>query len=496
MLRVHHLVRAAALLSLTCLAAQAQSPLEGLDLARLKPYTAMRSSSNNADLGSNDDSKRLPAGETLILADVDGPGAITHIWMTLAANEYAWPRLLRLRIYWDNSSFPSVDAPLGDFFAVGHGLERKVDSLPVRCSSDGRSRNCYWPMPFRKHAKVTVTNEGKRGVGLFYFQVDSRKQDKIPADVAYFHAHYRQAIPAPPGRNYVIADIKGTGHYVGTVLSVVQNRTGWFGEGDDMWFVDGETKASLQGTGTEDFFNDAWGFREATGPYYGITVADGQGVGARSSAYRWQIPDPVPFKKSLRLEIEHKGWTFNDETDGSVRSGFEERSDHFSSVAFWYQMELKPLPGVPSGYARMPYGNATQIEAEDLLDKVKTEKGEASIQKDVLWTKDIIFFRAEGVGSSLSIPFDAPRDGTFEVTTQLVHSFDYGNYEAYLDGKALGGVQKAYAAETYASHDHILGRAKLKAGPHELMFKAVGKEPVSTGYYLGVDNIVLAKIAE
>ncbi|HEY3269486.1 MAG TPA: glycoside hydrolase family 172 protein [Armatimonadota bacterium] len=494
MSRVHRLFLAAALLPLACLAAHAQSPMDGLELARLKPYTAERSSSNNADLSSNDDSKRLPAGQTLTLADVDGPGAITHIWMTLAANEYAWPRLLRLRIYWDNSPFPSVDTPLGDFFAVGHGYERKVDSLPVRCSSDGRSHNCYWPMPFRKHARVTMTNEGKRGVGLFYFHVDWRKQDSIPYDVAYFHAHYRQAIPAPPGRNYVIADIQGTGHYVGTVLSVVQNRTGWFGEGDDMWYVDGETTASLQGTGTEDFFNDAWGFHEATGPYYGITVADGQGVGARSSAYRWQILDPVPFKKSLRLEIEHKGWTFNDETDGSVRSGFEERADEFSSVAFWYQKELKPLPDLPAGYARTPYGNATVIEAEDLLSKVKTEKGEAEIQKGLDWTKDLIFFKGVGVGSSLSIPFNAPTDGAYEITTQLVHSYDYGTYQASLDGKPLGEPQKAYAAGTYASLDHILGRAKLAAGPHELTFKAVGKEPASTGYYLGVDNIVLAKL--
>lgn len=495
MIRVRSLVLAMGC-SMVGFAAGAQSPLDGLDLARLKPYIAGRSSSNNADLNSNDDSKRLPAGATLTLADVEGPGVLTHFWMTLAANEYAWPRLLRLRIYWDNNPFPSVDVPLGDFFATGHGMERKVNSLPVRCSSDGRSRNCYWPMPFRKHARVTVTNEGKRGVGLFYYQVDWRKQDKIPDDVAYFHAHYRQAIPAPPGRNYLIADIQGTGHYVGTVLSVVQNRTGWFGEGDDMWYVDGEEKASLEGTGTEDFFNDAWGFREDTGLYYGITVAEGQGVGARSSAYRWQIPDPVPFKKSLRLEIEHKGWTFHDETDGSVRSGFEERADHFSSVAFWYQKELKPLPDVPAGYARAPYGNAVQFEAEDVLEQIVTEKGSAEIQRDILWTKHAVFFQAEGIGASLSVPFEVPSEGFYEITTQLVHSYDYGDYQPYLDGKPLGSERKTYAVDTYASHDHILGRARLTAGKHTLMFKAVGKDARSTGYYFGLDNIVLARIPE
>jgi hypothetical protein len=349
-------------------------------------------------------------------------------------------------------------------------------------------------MPFRKHARVTVTNEGERGVGLFYYQVDWRKQETILDDVAYFHAHYRQDIPAPPGRNYVIADVQGTGHYVGTVLSVVQNRTGWFGEGDDMWYIDGETKASLQGTGSEDYFNDAWGFREDTGPFYGVTVAEGQGVGARSCAYRWHVPDPVPFTKSLRLELEHKGWTFNDETDGSVRSGFEERADNFSSVAFWYQKELKPLPDVPAGYARTPYGNATQIEAEDVIGKVKTTKGSAEVQRDILWTKHAVFFRGEGVGASLTIPFDATAEGQYELTTQLVHSYDYGNYQAYLDGKKLGGVLKTYAADTYASHDHILGRTTLTVGSHTLTFKAVGKEAASTGHYFGVDNIVLAKL--
>lgn len=496
MSRYHGFVLTCALALSFAGAAIAQNPLDGLELARLKSYKALRSSSNNADLMSNDDSKRLPAGQTLTLLDVDGPGAVTHIWMTLAANEYAWPRLLRLRIYWDNSPFPSVDAPLGDFFAVGHGFERKVDSLPVRCSSDGRSRNCYWPMPFRKHARVTVTNEGKRGVGLFYFQIDWRKMDRIPDDVAYFHAHYRQALPAPPGKNYLIADIQGSGHYVGTVMSVLQNRTGWFGEGDDMWYVDGETKASMEGTGTEDYFNDAWGFREATGPYYGITVSEGQGVGARCCAFRWHVPDPVPFKKSLRLEIEHKGWTFNDETDGSVRSGFEERADYFSSVAFWYQKELKPLPDVPAGYARTPYGNAVQMEAEDVIDRIKAEKGEFEVQKDILWTKHAVFFRGEGVGSSLSIPFEAPSEGTYEITAQLVQSYDYGNYQALVDGKPLGEVQRPYALETYASRDHVLGRIRLTAGTHELTFKAVGKEPASTGYYLGVDNIVLARLQQ
>ena len=141
--------------------APAQTALDWYDLSRLKDFSAHRSSSNNPDRASNDDSKRPIAGETVVLADLDGPGVITHIWITVAANEYGWPRLLRFRVYYDGSATPSVDAPLGDFFAVGHGVEKPVDSLLIRDGSSGRSRNSYWPMPFRRHCRITVTNEGR-----------------------------------------------------------------------------------------------------------------------------------------------------------------------------------------------------------------------------------------------------------------------------------------------------------------------------------------------
>ncbi len=157
-------------LSLAALAGCAQAPAPALSdpfrLAEPKNFTAHRASSNNPDWRSNDDSKRPIPGETTVLADLEGPGAVTHIWMTIADNEYGWPRLLRLRIYYDGSPTPSVDAPIGDFFAVGNGFEGEVESLMVRDSSDGRARNCYWPMPFRKSCKITVTNEGRRRVTM------------------------------------------------------------------------------------------------------------------------------------------------------------------------------------------------------------------------------------------------------------------------------------------------------------------------------------------
>ena len=308
------------------LSAASASP-QPVDLSRLpetRDFRARRSSSNNADWSSNDDSKRPIPGETVTLADLTGPGVVTHIWLTVAANEYGWPRLLRLRAYYDGSRVPSVDAPIGDFFAVGHGFERPVESLVIRASSEGRSRNSYWPMPFRKSCRITVTNEGRRRVSNLYYHVDWKKVPSLLPGAAYFHARYRQALPASGPQPYEVLEVHGRGHYVGTVLSVVQAEAGWFGEGDDFFYVDGEKKPSIEGTGTEDYFNDAWGLRVDSGPYAGASVAEGTGLGSRMTAYRWHLADPIPFAKSLRFVFEHRGWTFN--ADGSVKSASGERT--------------------------------------------------------------------------------------------------------------------------------------------------------------------------
>src|SRR4029079_7139491 len=154
---------------------------------------------------------------------------------------------------------PSVDAPVGCFFAVGHGFERPVDSLVIRASSGGRSRNSYWPMPFRKSCRITFTSEGRRRVSNLYYHVDWKKVRSLSPNVAYFHARYRQALPASGDSPYEVLDVHGRGHYVGTVLSVVQAEAGWFGEGDDFFFVDGEKKPSIEGTAPKDCLHHAWG---------------------------------------------------------------------------------------------------------------------------------------------------------------------------------------------------------------------------------------------
>jgi len=495
-----------------CLAAPialAQEPgiPDPFGLLKPQPYVAARSSSNNPDPDSNDDSQRPIPGETTTLAELQGPGSVSHIWMTIADNEYGWPRLLRLRVYYDGSPEPSVDAPVGDFFAVGHGFERKVQSLMVRDGSEGRSRNSYWPMPFRKSCRITVTNEGRRRVANLYYQVDWQKLRALPADTPYFHARYRQALPNSGGRPYEVLSVTGRGHFVGTVFSVVQAEAGWFGEGDDLFYVDGEAKASLEGTGTEDYFNDAWGLHVSEGAYTGVPVAEGTGLGSRMTAYRWHLADPVPFTKSLRFVMEHKGWTFA--ADGSVKSAFGERTDLISSVAFWYQQGIATgQPEVPYGPARLPQGNALQIEVEKSLAEVKAERGKASLSPDLFWSKDVLLFEAEGPGARVEIPFDVPEAGDYELYAELAQGSDYGVYTALLDGKkAEAAVLEhepgadvitqtqfdGYAPETYVGAAYPIGWPRLAKGRHTLTFVCVGKREGSAGYVLGVDDFVLAR---
>ena len=184
------------------------------DLARLKNYTAHRVSSGNRFVGSNDDSKRIMPGETLLMADLTGPGVVDHIWLTVADNEFAWPRLVRLRVYYDGKKTPSVDVPLGDFFGVGHGYERNVDSLPVRDSSYGRAHNSYWSMPFRKSCRITVTDEGKRPVTMFYYHVDWQ-HPVLAKNTAYFHGYYRQERASCGGEELRISQCQRAGALCG-----------------------------------------------------------------------------------------------------------------------------------------------------------------------------------------------------------------------------------------------------------------------------------------
>ncbi|MGB2905533.1 MAG: glycoside hydrolase family 172 protein [Candidatus Aminicenantaceae bacterium] len=320
-------------------------PLNAQDLLRTlgrqQDFKSHRVSSFDRS-GGNNDRLAIAPGKTAVLAEIEGPAAIHHIWVTIAGEAF-YGRKIILRMYWDGETRPSVEAPIGDFFGVGHGLNRDLSALAIACSSEGRARNCYWHMPFRGSARITASNEGESPVGAFYYYIDYRALPELSPDVPYFHAQYRQEMPCTPGQNYVFLEAEGQGHYVGCNLSILQRAMGWWGEGDDMIYVDGEDFPSLYGTGSEDYFSDAWGMREGENLFYGCPLQEPDfKTGSKATVYRHHIPDPIPFLESIRVTIEH--------------GHANDRSDYFSSVAYWYQTEPHAaFPQLPSVEERLPF---------------------------------------------------------------------------------------------------------------------------------------------
>jgi hypothetical protein len=463
------------------------NPLSGL--AQLKTFETMRVSSTDRDLqNGNADARPVAPGATLTLAELNGPGVVVHFWCTIGHPAPFYSRLMTLRVYWDGEEKPSVEAPIGDFFGIGHGVDKSFTSLPIRVTSDGRARNCYWPMPFRKSARITVTNESDLPCGAFYYYVDWQKHPSLPEETAYFHAMYRQEHPCVMGRNYLLADIEGRGHYVGTIQSVYHVWPGWYGEGDDFFFIDGEKEPRLTGTGTEDYFCNAWGFQQQDGPYYGTPLWEGYETGNRGTAYRFHIPDPVVFSKSLRAEIEHKGsQTFPDgKTDG-----FIERDDLMSSVALWYQIEPhKRWPDLPAGKDRLPIRDDILLKGWTAVEKCKRSAHPIAVQPlgvDGIVDGKQLFFQPADEKGWVDIEFNLDKPQAVELTGQFVRSWDYGKYRMMLDGKELG-VYDLYNA-TIVPATLSWGMRKLDAGKHALRFECVGKSPESKGYFLGFSAI-------
>ena len=324
-----------------------QSPSWMPDMTQQQTYTLHRSSSMQST-GGNADYRTVTPGQTLTLLDVDGPGEISHMWFTLSDGEPFFLKRIVLRIYWDGEESPSVEAPIGDFFGQGTGEYVPWQSEVLTVSHD-RAMNSYFPMPYAHHAKVTITNDGKESLGSLYWNIDYRTDVRpLPKDTLYFHAQYRQAQPNhgwtgqwyengdpivnyrrnPDGKdNYVWMEAQGHGQFVGVTMSILQNQDGWWGEGDDMFFVDGATTPTFIGTGSEDYFLGAWDFGGGSYslPLNGAPLVGKEIAGSRWSVYRFHLDSPIPFAKSLKATIEH--------------GHANHRSDTYSSVAYWYQAE-------------------------------------------------------------------------------------------------------------------------------------------------------------
>ncbi len=299
----------------------------------------------------------LEANSLTTLAEIEGPGAIQHIWFATHARYW---RSLILRFYWDDEETPSIEVPMGDFFCNGWTEYCHVNSLPISANSHS-ALNSYWEMPFRKSARVTIENLLDKPVQPLFYQFDYTLTD-VPQDVGYLHAQWRRSNPLPYKEVYTIVDgIKGMGHYVGTYMAWGSNNRGWWGEGEIKFYMDGDTDfPTICGTGTEDYFGGAWCFGNQdefyttfTTPYLGLPQVikpDGfRQSQQRFGMYRWHIQDPIRFEEDLRVTMQALGWR-----SGTLHGApFEEYrylplQDDIASTAFWYQAEPHaPFPELP-----------------------------------------------------------------------------------------------------------------------------------------------------
>ncbi|MFA5859905.1 MAG: glycoside hydrolase family 172 protein [Elusimicrobiota bacterium] len=334
-----------------------------LNLAKLSDGVKSCRISSYDHTGGNSDRWVIPAGKTLTIAEISGAGCIRHIWMTTSDTDNNL-RKLALRMYWDEESSPSVQCPLGDFFGLGHAKAVYFQSLPIQSSYLGM--NAWFAMPFEKKAVITVTNDGDKDT-ILYFYIDYHQWDKPKDGYGRFHANWQRRLllqaDAPSGpnasgvvqilnntgkNNFIILDAKGKGQYVGCFVNIDTNTPGWWGEGDDMIFIDGEPwPPRLHGTGMEDYFCGAWNYNKLeqpySTPYYGYHFKGNSDYTGKHSQYRFHIEDPVYFEKSIRVTVEH--------------GHANDRVGDWSSTAFWYQTgRTEPLPEIGNATDRLPYG--------------------------------------------------------------------------------------------------------------------------------------------
>lgn len=332
------------------------------ELPRLKRCRRRKISSHDPT-GGNWDYVTVSRGESYTLAEIEGSGCIRHIWLTIRCEDRWHLRKIVLRMYWDGEREPSVETPIGDFFGLGHGIYKNFTSFPLQMApEDGRGLNSWWPMPFSEGARIEVKNECDTDISHLYYHIDYEEYEELQDEVGRFHAAWRRENPTDgldysepidfrkiwreerniDGRgNYLILEAKGRGHYVGCHVDLhnlrVTDEFNWYGEGDEMIFIDGEPLPSILGTGTEDYYCMAWcPTQEFYTPFYGLLLPGGPNWCGKISWYRYHILDPIYFEKSIRVTLEHghANW----------------RSDDISSTAYWYQSEPHkrawPLPSV------------------------------------------------------------------------------------------------------------------------------------------------------
>jgi len=418
------------------------------DLVRITDGESQRSSSWDRTGGNVDCLTDIAPGQSAVLLETDGPGRITHIWMTY----FEYPghatvlRDMVLRMTWDNAEVPSVEVPLGDSFGLGHALppplywKRRfaLKAEPITVGFNERSLNSYWPMPFHRQARVEIFNNGQRSLRQLYFHVDYELGPQ-PSDAGLFHAVFRQEAQLPSqgwinlnGKdNYVLLETEGRGHYAGCILYVDQRREGWFGEGDDMIFVDHADMPTINGTGTEDYFNNAWGYNEPFSyPYYGCPFLEKRrDGGAFYTMYRFHAPDPVRFKRHIRVTMEHV-WG---EACENINGG--EGANGYASVAYWYQSApRRSRAPLPAGSANYPILYKEVMEEHAPVDPLNVPAMEVELRKRGVDVSTVFFIGQEWLrgggairiaakGTAVEIPIRAACPGTYRVEVPPVNAW-------------------------------------------------------------------------
>jgi hypothetical protein len=453
------------------------------------------------DVQSNWDNFNIAPGETHVLLDAQGPGVITHIWMTFLGPEpQDWAKQgsanhqeIMLRMYWDGGSRPAVEAPVGDFFANCFGKRSEVISLPV-IVEDADSYNSYWNMPFQKSARIEIENQSDKPLSLLYYNIDWIKKDKLPKDTPYFYAQYRQEYPVQHGKDYLLLETTGKGHYVGTVLAVRTRSPAWFGEGDEKIYIDGEAKASIWGTGTEDYFLSAWGLKRTSTPYFGVPYFDQGGiVGGRTSAYRWHLNDPIVFRKGIRVTLEHFGWISPDENPEYRSNSWNEREDDYASVAFWYQTGTSTFSARAPRAAdrRLPSLERVIAYARDFADAGHHGEGDVVKQQiDLYGGQQLLYRPMQSAGAWLEIPIEVKNKEPLRLLLNATRSYDFGRYQVLLNGVRLGRPIDFYGDNVVNEEIHLLDFWP-EPGTYTLRLECVGKNAKSSGYYCGLESVRL-----
>jgi hypothetical protein len=431
--------------------------------------------------GGNNDRIIIGKGKTASILDVPGPGVIVRIWMTVDSRDPYFLRRILIRMYWDGEDNPSVEVPLGDFF--GCGFAYKHYSTPFLGMTSG-GYVCFFPMPFENNARIEIVNETGQEIPAFYYQVEYQKLEKpISKEVAYFHAFWHRNIRTNYDTNYIILNIKGRGHLIGVNLNVQSYEGNLdFLEGDEEIFVDGEKRPSIQGTGTEDYFSGGWYFNkgEYAAPYSGLILKD-DSLG-RIAAYRFHVPDPISFKKSIKFTIEH-GHGNLDIAD-------------YSSTAYWYQTEPhQKFPPIPVAGQRIPLRMVTPnriLEAENLKFNMGSIPSKIEIMTDYgpEWSgsKQLVIESQNKDAFSLILP--NLKENEYSVNIFYTKGPDYGNFKILMNDQIAGEIN-GYHPILFPGGTITLKNIKNPGQILNLRFVVDGKDADSKGFKVGLDGISL-----